>query len=95
MSCNRENVVWKSRDGKWNIGFFDYYHVNQDSEDFDHEWDVEYDYDRFNWVSTGHATQEAAIDAWHGANPGCHQIHEEPDASTDRYDEMAKAYKKL
>jgi hypothetical protein len=30
---------------------------------------VEYT-DDFNWVSTGHATKEAADRAWTGANPG-------------------------
>jgi hypothetical protein len=30
---------------------------------------VEYTED-FNWVSVGHATQQRAVDSWHGANPG-------------------------
>lgn len=69
MSQNRENVTWQSSNGKWNIAFYDFYYVNQDDEDFDPEWDVEYTED-FNWVSTGHATKEAADRAWTGANPG-------------------------
>jgi hypothetical protein len=69
MSMNRENVAWQSSNGKWNLGFYDYYHVNQGDEDFDPEWDVEYT-DDFNWVSTGHATEEAAHNSWDGCNPG-------------------------
>lgn len=92
MSCNRENVIWKSRDGLWSIGFFDYYDVNTDSEDWDHEWDVEYVYSVFNFASVGHATMESAMKAWEGANPGCHDVYEEPNETTDKYDRMAKEY---
>lgn len=91
MSVHRENVTWKSRDGTWNRGFYDYYSVNRDSEDWDYEWDVEYNYDTFNWVSTGHATEEAANDAWRGANPGSGEVHYIPSPETDLFDTMAKA----
>lgn len=94
MSVNRENVIWKSRDGTWNRGFYDYYPVDTHKDDWDYEWDVEYDYSRFNWVSTGHATQEAARDSWHGAKPGCSNIYEEPSAETDALDALAKAFRK-
>lgn len=88
MSLNRENVVWKDRQGTWNIGFFDYYQTGED-----HEWDVEYDYSTFNFCSTGHATEEDAHASWHGANPGgCETLHE-PSAETDRYDAMAVEFK--
>jgi hypothetical protein len=69
MSRNRENVTWQSSNGKWNLAFYDWYEVNQDDDDFDPEWDVEYT-DDFNWASTGHATREAAESSWKGANPG-------------------------
>lgn len=70
MSVNRENVTWQSSNGKWNLAFYDFYNVRgDDDEDFDPEWDVEYT-DDFNWVSTGHATREAADNSWMGANPG-------------------------
>lgn len=74
MSCNRENVTWQSKDGTWNRAFWSYYSVNEDDEDWDYEWDVEYE-DYFNWVSTGHATQESAYQSWDGANPGGSHIY--------------------
>ena len=70
MSVNRKHVVWQSKNGLWNIGFWDYYNINEDDEDFDYEWDVEYYDDEFNWVSRGHATSDKAEDSWDGANPG-------------------------
>lgn len=93
MSCNRENVTWKSRDGKWSIGFFECYPVNQDSDDWDYEWDVEYNDDAFDWASTGHDSEEAAYQAWNGANPGGTTVYDEPCEQTDRYDEMVAAWK--
>lgn len=89
MSVNRANITWKSRNGTWNRGFYDYYSVDTHKEDWDFEWDVEYDYDRFNWVSTGHATQEAADASWNGANPGGGEVIDTPSAETDRLDKMA------
>ena len=64
MSFSRENVIWQSANGTWNRGFFSA-HVWGD----DPEWDVEYS-DDFEWVSTGHPTEEAAWASWDGANPG-------------------------
>jgi hypothetical protein len=95
MSVNRENVIWQSRDGTWNRGFYDFYHTSHPGdEDFDPEWDVEYDYSRFNWVSTGHSTQQEANDAWRGANPGCSEVYSEPSAETDKLDALAKEREK-
>ena len=60
MSWNRENVAWQSKDKTWNIGFFpSTFNGNIDNGD-DPEWDVDYDYDRFGQVFTGHQTLEAA-----------------------------------
>lgn len=72
MSFNRENVIWQSRDGSWNRGFYTVHSSagGGDDEYYDPEWDVEYDYGSFEWVSTGHLTQEKAWDSWDGANPG-------------------------
>lgn len=89
MSCNRENVTWVSRDGTWNRGFFEYYSINTDDPDWDYEWDVEYDHSRFDWVSVGHATEEAASASWDGANPGGSNVYATPSEATDRFDEMA------
>jgi hypothetical protein len=87
MSCNRENVIWKSRDGTWGRGFYDYWQTGED-----HEWDVEYDYSRFNFASVGHPSEEAAHASWHGANPGGSTIYEEPCAETDEFDQLADKY---
>lgn len=73
MSCNRENVIWQSENGTWNRAFYAYYDVNTDSDDFDYEWDVEYT-DDFNWVVTGLASEDAADNAWSGANPGGYSV---------------------
>lgn len=82
MSCNRENVVWKTA-GTWSIGFFDFYQTGDDPE-----WDVEY-LDRFMFASVGHPTEEAACDAWDGANPGGHTVYDTPSPETERFDRMA------
>jgi len=66
MSFNRENVIWQSPDGTWSRGF---YEVVWTDPEGDPEWDVEYGSD-FEWVSTGHPTEEAAHDSWDGSNPG-------------------------
>jgi hypothetical protein len=97
MSTNRENVTWQSKDGTWSNGHFEFYNVNEDDPDWDFEWDVEYDTDRFHWVSTGHATPEAAEDAWRGSNPGGSITVERKRGSAkecDGYDQMAAALKK-
>ena len=93
MSLNRENVIWKSRNGTWSIGFFHCYSVGDTSDpDYDPEWDVEYDYDTFDWASTGHPTEDAAYKAWDGANPGGYTVLATPGDETDRYDKMAAAW---
>jgi hypothetical protein len=93
MSCNRENVTWQAEDGTWSIGFFDFHAVGQDSPDWDFEWDVEYDFSRFNWTSHGHATPDGAYEAWDGANPGGTMIvrRDEDPAACAEYDQMARA----
>lgn len=65
MSFNRENVTFQTADGKWNIGFWNFYETNSyRDEDFDAEWDVEYIYDGFWFSSVGHATPEKAYEAY-------------------------------
>lgn len=91
MSVNRENIIWQSRDGTWNRAFYDYYSVNEDSPDWDYEWDVEYT-DDFNWVRTGLPDADAAKAAWTGANPGGYEMHPVPDEYTDRLDAKAAAW---
>lgn len=95
MSVNRENVVWQSKDKTWNIGFYDFSYVNQGSEDFDPEWDVNYDYSSFMWAATGFLTKDAAIASWKQANPGSHDVLPYSDQTATeiaQYDLMAWAY---
>jgi hypothetical protein len=96
MSCNRENVTWQSESGSWSRGFFEFYDVGSDRDDWDYEWDVEYDHGSFCWVSTGHASAEAANESWRGSNPGgsCAVAYSpETKVQCDRYDEMASKLK--
>jgi hypothetical protein len=69
VSVNRENVTWQSEDGTWRNGHWTFYYTDQDSEDFDPEWDVEYGTE-FHWVSRPAPDHEAAFASWDGANPG-------------------------
>lgn len=71
MSFNRENVTWQSKDGTWNLGFFTVTWTGNG----DPEWDVEYDFDTFEWVSKGHPTMDAATQSWDGCNPGGSSIY--------------------
>lgn len=93
MSVNRENVIWQSENGKWNLGFFEVYeNWSDDDEDYDFEWDVEYNFSAFEWVSRNHATEDAALRSWDGANPGMWQtIGYSPETADQcaRYDNMA------
>ena len=96
MSVNREHVVWQSSNGLWNIGFWDFFEVNQDDDNFDYEWDVQYT-DEFNFVVRNLATQEMAENAWRGrmANPGGAEIVEYSEANAklcETYDKRADAY---
>lgn len=92
MSFNRENVTWQSRDGTWSIGFWQCFYTG--GEDGDPEWDVEYG-DTFEWVVTGHASPQAAYDAWDGANPGgtMRVPYAGNEAQCDGYDKLAQAWK--
>ena len=95
MSLNRENVIWQSKDGTWNRAFYDFVYVNEDNEDFDMEWDVEYS-GNFDWVSMGHPTMDAADKSWYGANPGCFDLVEYSQENADicaKFDENAKKVK--
>ena len=96
MSFNRENVIWKSPDGTWNRGFFVCEDTwNTDDDDYDSEWDVEYDYGQFSWVSRGHLTEDAAVASWKGANPGGWCVYTDPDdENIARFERMCEEYAK-
>lgn len=70
MSRYHQNVIWQSQDGTWSRGFFERIPCGGDCEDETHEWCDDFDDSRFEWVSTGHPTEEAAARSWDGANPG-------------------------
>lgn len=73
MSYNHENIVWQSEDGTWSIGFYTRIpglaRVN-----YDDEWDDDYDYNSFQFVSQGHRTEVSAENSWTGPNPGSHNV---------------------
>jgi hypothetical protein len=72
VSKNRENVVWQSENGLWSIGFYTVLHPGNawEDDDYDDEWDVDYDFDSFEWGNSGFSTVEAAMRSWNGPNPG-------------------------
>lgn len=71
MSYYHANVVWQSSDGTWSRGFYtDMGAGGCDCGDETHEWCREFDSSSFQWVSTGHPTEDAAYKAWDGSNPG-------------------------
>jgi hypothetical protein len=85
MSFCRENVVWQSARGGWYIGFFETSVFGDDPE-----WDVDYNFDAFEWASGPHKSEAEAKSAWDGANPGMHTICQHPE--DDRYDKMFDAW---
>lgn len=91
MSKNRENVTWQSPNGTWNLGFFKVLSNSFDEDSYDSEWNVDYDYDVFEWVSIGHSSARAADDSWNGPNPGTGRIVTDSEAVAE-FDVMAKCY---
>lgn len=92
MSYYHENVIWQSENGTWSRGFFERISMDNGSEDYDSEWDDDFDFERFGWVSTGHMTEEAAARSWKGANPGSHttiEFGKDTAEECRNYDEMA------
>lgn len=97
MSFHHENIIWQTEDGKWSIGF--YTRLRGDAygtEDYDPEWDDDFDFDTFQWASTGHPSMDDASRAWRGPNPGtCSVLHLGKDpAKAQRLDAMVAAYRK-
>ncbi|AXV10059.1 hypothetical protein DVS28_b0289 (plasmid) [Euzebya pacifica] len=92
MSFHRENIAWQSKDGTWNLGFFEVVWEGSEEDGEDPEWDVDYDMSAFEWVTTGHPTQMAARRAWNGSNPGSSMTCRHTPGTAqqcDRYDRMA------
>lgn len=74
MSYHWENVVWQSRDGLWNRGYFKRISMADspnawNDEDYDSEWDDEFNGNEFEAVCTN-VTYEKAVDYTPFSNPG-------------------------
>lgn len=94
MSYHHENIVWQSADGSWSRGFYERIPGFRSSgdDDYDSEWDDEFDYGVFEWVSAGHSTANEAAAAWDGSNPGGYSecaYGDETAERIDRLDDMA------
>lgn len=77
MSYHWENIIWQSKNGLWNRGF--YARISNESspltwedseEGYDSEWDDEFDYNRFDYVSLGYGSEEQAARWEPTGNPG-------------------------
>ena len=97
MSLNRENVTWQSADGKWNMGFYDYEYVNTESEDFDSEWDVEYNYDMFCCVIKNKLSPEDAYNSYvfNHANPGGTVIYDYTEENMNMIESFEAIFNKM
>ena len=73
MSYFHANLIWQSKDGTWNAGFYKrvpgYGAISDPDYGYDPEWDDEYT-DEFEFVARGYSNSSEAMDQWHGANPG-------------------------
>lgn len=97
MSYYHENVVWQVQNGDWYIGFFARISGGFfNDEDYDSEWDDDFDYDRFEWVSGPHSTEREAILSYDGGNPGGHMsitYTDDNKGSIEKYNALYTAYK--
>jgi hypothetical protein len=97
MSFNRENVTWQSKDGTWNMAFFRVTWEGREEEGYDPEWDVEYDYTKFD--PHNYATRQESPDAAYEqarkntANPGGGWVvsRQMDTEACDKYDAMLDA----
>lgn len=73
MSYHWENVIWQSKDGSWNRGYFHRISMgsgNWDDDGYDSEWDDEFDHSNFDYLATGIRSEDAAWDFKPHGNPG-------------------------
>ena len=77
MSYHWENVIWQSKDGSWNRGYFkrissaDHPSMWCDPDyGYDSEWDDDFDPDEFDYLATDLRSLEAAHDFTPAGNPG-------------------------
>lgn len=100
MSFNRDNITFQNQNGKWSIGFWNFYETNSyNNPDYDSEWDVEYTYDGFWFVSQGHDTPQKAYESYckNHANPSGTQIieYKNNEKECDLYEQYAQSLRKL
>ena len=93
MSVNRENAIWKSPTGEWKMGLYSFEYINQDSEDFDYEWDIETDFSRFSRVITGGKSSDDCIEKYCRTEPnaGGYNIYNDgPESASEvaRFEKM-------
>lgn len=98
MSRNRDNILWQSADGLWNLGVFETIASGEPHDSdygYDSEWDVEVDFSVFFWASRGYATMEDAARSWDGPNMGGNNVlnwSKQNAKAAKAYDVMGKRY---
>lgn len=90
MSVNWDNVVWQSKDKTWNLGMYAREAVNEESSDYDSEWDTDYDFSSFDHAFMGYPSPEAARAAWFGPNPGLTTVISYSKGESENLDRMAQ-----
>jgi len=74
MSYHWENVIWQSKDGSWNRGY--YKRISMAStggyydEEYDSEWDDDFDFTGFDYLQTGFRSENDADRYQPHGNPG-------------------------
>lgn len=75
MSYHWKNVIWQSKDGSWNRGF--YHRISMGGfpsswkdGDYDSEWDDEFDESSFDYARTGFRSEQDAFNWEPSGNPG-------------------------
>lgn len=78
MSYHWENVIWQSKDGSWNRGFYKRISMapmgGHYDEEYDSEWDDDFDFGTFDYAKTGFPSETAAANWQPGANPGGFEV---------------------
>lgn len=73
MSYHWENVIWQSKDGSWNRGFYERISMGSsrwDDENYDSEWDDDFNFESFDYLKTGFRSEEDAANWKPTGNPG-------------------------
>lgn len=87
MRLKNGSIIFETSDGRWNVGFWEYYPTNLENPKVDTESDIEYSYDSFWFTSMGHDTPEEAHQASTSMNTSydggniIHYIHNEEECN--------------